>query len=332
MTLPHVDTWLASLADRDFAESTLRGYKDDLDLFAKLTEITDPLTATEATFDKFLGKLALRGLAPQSRLKHLVGVKSFFSWLTKRKMIATDPSEEVCGPIARTKQITTFTQDEIRRMIFAKPAPVEFRRKREPKCFFEQRTRCAPLLHARDSAMIGLSYSIGLRAREAASASIESFDPRIGKKGGGTFRAFGKYARAPELMAVDEKISALVMAWLEVRRAAGIPVTGPLFCDVWSKEPGGQLDYASIAHSLKRRMELVRIDAAGRRLSFHALRYSLATHLNDGGMTLVNISKVLRHKSITTTLKYLSLGAGLDIRRKSIGLLPWNRLPGIGEL
>jgi integrase len=56
---------------------------------------------------------------------------------------------------------------------------------------------------------------------------------------------------------------------------------------------------------LRKQVALAGIEPNGRRISPHIFRYTLATHLEEAGWHPQKIMRVLRHKSITTTLKYI---------------------------
>ena len=107
---------------------------------------------------------------------------------------------------------------------------------------------------------------------------------------------------------------------------------------------GAAADPRAVRKILLRRCSEVGIVAAGRRLSPHVLRHSLATHLLDAGVDVRKVQLLLRHRSIATTEKYLHadvdrLGAVLVRRsplegrgRKKVGPLRPAMAQLLGEL
>ena len=144
----------------------------------------------------------------------------------------------------------------------------------------------------RDRALLTLLYRSGLRVSEALALKPSGIDfahhrVRVlhGKGNKATVRGFHASA------------DAALARWLDVRKTLGLK-NGPLFCTL----SGGPLSDRQVRDMLKRRAARAGID---KRVHPHGLRHTYADELQQQGVPVSTISKLLGHSSIAVTSRYL---------------------------
>ena len=152
-----------------------------------------------------------------------------------------------------------------------------------------------PALEARNSAMVELLYSAGVRVAELVSLDLQQLelDERVA-------RVTGKGRKQRIVPFGDHAVTAL-NGWLAVRDTVlakrGVKPTDALFLN-WR---GTRLSTRSV-----RRMMEARCLRAGLRqtVSPHGLRHSYATHLLDGKADIREVQELLGHARLSTTQRY----------------------------
>lgn len=144
----------------------------------------------------------------------------------------------------------------------------------------------------RNRALIWMLYRSGLRISEAlalrpSDVDLSRHSARIlhGKGDKATTRGFHPSA--------DDALA----RWADTRKALGIKA-GPLFCTL----DGGALRAAYVRNLLHRLGGQAGID---KRVHPHGLRHTYAAELEDAGLTVSEISKLLGHSSAAVTARYL---------------------------
>ena len=144
----------------------------------------------------------------------------------------------------------------------------------------------------RNRALIWLLYRSGLRVSEAldlrpADVDLARHALRVlhGKGDKATTRGFHPTA--------DDALA----RWLDTRRALGIR-GGTLFCTL----KGGPVSDRYVRNLLHR---LAGQAGIGKRVHPHGLRHTYAAELEDAGLTVSEISKLLGHSSAAVTARYL---------------------------
>ena len=84
-----------------------------------------------------------------------------------------------------------------------------------------------------------------------------------------------------------------------------------------SKRPASGIGQYEVYRIFKRRVERAGIQARGRRLSPHCLRYSRATHWKEDGVPMENISALLRHSKLETAARYVHMGPMKRMKRRA---------------
>lgn len=312
---------------RNYSDATAVAYGCAIDDFEKTMGISDPGVVTTVDLDTYLGRKALAGLASSTRRMRIHALKSFFRFLRTRHFITHDPGVAVRPPVEKQGAISTLTEQEITRIIFDCPMPMAVRGEKEPDQIFLGRTRRRPATWARDSAMIGAGYVLGLRSEEVGRLKLDDY--RIDGRGIPTVSVIGKWAKEPKMMRLDRRTAALVDEWLARRRELRVDSIAlfPALSSVGLNKKELGISPFGFANALKRRILIAGIEIKSRRLSPHCLRYSRATHMYAKRIGLMEIQRHLRHRSIQTTIRYIRLGSGGALEKEAAGSVPWAELP-----
>ena len=145
----------------------------------------------------------------------------------------------------------------------------------------------------RDSAMLEVLYSCGLRVSELTSLRMQ--DLLFGE---GYIRVIGKGDKQ-RLVPISAAARDRIQLYLEKRRSAR---TGEEV--VVLNNRGKQLTRVMIFTILK---EAARRAGITKRISPHTFRHSFATHLLEGGASIRQVQEMLGHENILTTEIYTHL-------------------------
>jgi len=213
-------------------------------------------------------------MARSSVRLRISAMRAFHAFLLRRHEIGKNVLAEVLLPKAE-KQLPRFmTTTQVESLI---GAPEKTGKSKQ-----------APLwMAARDTAIIELFYSTGMRLSELAGLDVADVDV-IGE----TARVMGKGGR--------ERICPVGGPALEAisryRHAARVH-SGPLFLN----KSRGRLSARNIWAMIRSRLVQAGLPS---NLSPHKLRHSFATHLLDNGADLRSVQTLLGHASLSTTQIY----------------------------
>jgi len=248
-----------------------------------------------------------RGNEPRTRNQRLAALKSFFKYVGARQPSSLHIVEQVLKiPQKRYDEplVSCLTREEVEAVLQAANTP----------------GWCGQ----RDHAMLLTAYYSAARVSEFTGMDRRDAD-LSGREGRIRIRGKGRKQRAVVLPA---RPTAVLRAW-EAHLGPGVV---PLF----PGRAGERLTRSGAADRLSR--AVLRASAQcpslqGKRVSPHVLRHSMAMHLLESGVSLVEIALFLGHESIETTNKYLA--ASLRLKRKALESLPplgpWRRRPSEKE-
>ena len=265
--------------EKRLAANTVESYMRDLRQFAHyiLRQWDVPPRKVEREMiERYLGLLYERGSRKTSQARMLSGIRSFFNYLLLEEKIETSPAEFIETPKFGRRLPDVLTTEEIDRIIGAiDPSTPKGRR---------------------DSAMLELLYSCGLRVSELTTLRIP--DLFFGE---GYIRVTGKGDKQ-RLVPVSAVARDKIRRWLEDR--------GDLY-DKRKKEEtlflnnrGGRLTRVMVFMIIKQAAERAGIE---KRISPHTFRHSFATHLLEGGASIRQVQEMLGHENILTTEIYTHL-------------------------
>lgn len=205
---------------------------------------------------------------------HFAALRSFYKFLTRRSGLKSNPVVEVQLPKAEKKLPVVLNQKQVLELI-EKPLQVD-----QPKQ--------APVwTAARDTAILELFYSSGVRLAELAALNVSDFDLH-----NECVRVFGKGSKE-RICPVGTPAAEAIHRY---RNAARV-LDGPLFISKLRK----RLTTRAISDLFKKYHALCDIP---QNASPHKLRHSFATHLLDHGADLRSVQTLLGHASLSTTQIY----------------------------
>jgi integrase/recombinase XerC len=284
-------------AERNVSPHTVRAYQHDLSEYLKFLERQYPRLALDRkhrlVVRDYLAELHDHVFQRSTVVRAVAVLRAFYKFLVREGAIAQTPFVGLPLP-KREKRLPRFLSEEEMARLLELPA--------------HSRQRGA----LRDTALLELLYSSGLRVQEACQLNVEDVD-----LWSGMVRVFGKGGKE-RLVPVGRSALDRLHAYLatpspsmgEGRDGGGPPTltlphrgggkirgSGPLFLNL----RGGRLSDRGARFVVSR---WVRQAALRQKFSPHAFRHSFATHLLSRGCDLRTVQELLGHQSLVTTQTY----------------------------
>jgi len=264
--------------EKSSSDKTIRNYTLALRVFREwLKKLSPSLSWHELTADEFRAYLFEMMKQEKSRSTirlHFSALRSFYKFLVLRRGFPKSPLADVQLPKAERPLPTVLSLKQIEELL-ALPKNIPL-----PK----QSPDWLPL---RDSAILELFYSSGLRLSELANLRVEDVDFYSD-----TVRVLGKGAKE-RIVPVGSFASKAIQEY----RSATKVHSGPLFLSKL-KTP---ISTRSINNLMKKYLTHSSIAF---NVTPHKLRHSFATHLLDAGADLRSVQSLLGHASLSTTQIY----------------------------
>lgn len=265
--------------EKRLSANTVESYMRDLRQFAHFIlrqwDVA-PRKVEREMIERYMGRLYERGSEKTSQARSLSGIRSFFNYLLLEEKIDASPAEFIASPKFGRQLPDVLTTGEIDRIIGSIDLST-------PK-------------GRRDSAMLEVLYSCGLRVSELTSLRMS--DLFFGE---GYIRVIGKGDKQ-RLVPVSTAARDKIRCWLDDRRT--MSTTGRDREIVFLNNRGGRLTRVMIFTIIKQATRRAGID---KRISPHTFRHSFATHLLEGGASIRQVQEMLGHESILTTEIYTHL-------------------------
>jgi integrase/recombinase XerC len=287
---PFVELFLSHLCDeRGCSPHTLKAYAEDLSAFVTFLESRGDLSRFPGQIDRlliraFLADQTQKGTGKRTLGRRLSGLRSFYKFLIKRKLLEASPMDGVSNPKMPKTLPKCLSEADVRTLV--------------------ESVKAAGWMDLRDRALLELLYGAGVRVSELVGANLEDFDAVRG-----LLLVRGK-GRKERLLPVGACASNALSQWL-LRRAeaaggrVGLPAseqnpTSPMFVNRF----GTRLDVRSVRRILGKRLAAAGLPPGA---TPHTLRHSYATHLLDRGADLRSVQELLGHASLSTTQIYTHL-------------------------
>ena len=238
----------------------------------------------------YIQELEGRGLSPHSINFYISAVSTFFKYLVefdyRDKPNPCDTVQRVSTQGVEQKQ-EYLTEDEYTNLLQA----IKVRTAKARKFEFTS---------ARDTLLVTLNLTVGLRCSEALNLTVEQFNSDV-------ISIIGKGGKLRKFKVTDE-IRTRFNEYMEVRDQAFNDGEDSelLFVSVTGKE----LHVKDINKNLKKYCERCGID---KDITSHCLRRSCATHYLQEGIPVAQVSRLLGHSNPQTTMRYYKAdGADFD--------------------
>lgn len=264
--------------EKNYSQQTISTYRIALEQFYDFLKEMEIEKQSLDKFDTndirpFLSWLAERGNSKSTLKLKLSAVKSFFTYLKRKRVLTSNPATNVLSP-KKNKTLPNFLlENEITTLMnsFDENSPLGLRNK----------------------ALIELLYSSGLRVSEALQLEINSIN-----YGSRTLKVLGK-GNKERTVPVGEKAISSIKEYLKRRNEiADVAV----YCKALFIDDNGKPLTSSQAYNIVHKA-MQGITESPKK-SPHVLRHSFATHLLDNGADIQSVSEMLGHSSLSATQVY----------------------------
>lgn len=323
----HVDGWVASLHARAMSGKTVEAYVASVADFEKRMGAEDPARVDLQLLDRYMTRLALSGNSPATRRNRGNALKAFWRYLAARKIVPENIAAGLALPEKRRDAVSVLTTEEIEKVVFSFPGPVLRQGRKEPADWYARRVRRFTLAHSRDTAMLALAYSLGLRASEIGALNLADYSVNV--KGLASVRLVDtKWAREPLVRRISARVQGLIEAFLAERVSYRVnhPALFPPFNRGRLPEMTGRgVSAMTVRNALERRVLLAGVEVRGRKIAPHILRYTICNHNRESGMHDRDNQFFMRHKSIETTYGYFRMASDEKLSGRAVHFLYWER-------
>ena len=272
-----VHCFLAHLEnERRLSPLTVKNYHIDLQTvvaFCKNQHIPEWRALDTHRVRAYVASQHRGGLSGRSLQRRLSALRTFFNYLLRENIVASNPAVGVAAPKSPRKLPKTLDVDQIGSLLDI---------------------RTGDSLALRDLAMMELFYSSGLRLSELVHLTIGAIDLKDQ-----TVRVTGK-GNKTRIVPVGAQAVKAIRAWLNVRPLLAQPETQALFVNRSGK--------ALTQRAVQQRIQLwARKQGLDRHVHPHMLRHSFASHLLESSGNLRAVQELLGHADIATTQIYTHL-------------------------
>jgi len=265
------EEFVVSLRKQDRAQATILAYGTDIKQLIKFVESRGKVTPQEISYEdltEFLESLRGKNYTEKSISRKINSIRTFFRFLKDRKFVEQDPSTKLSHPKLETKPPHILTELEYRAL----------------------RDACRG--DARMNAIVELLLQTGIRIGELRQVRIE--DVKFDNKGKGSLHIQPSHRRKGHDIPLNLAAQRAIKAYLKVRPKAE---TNILFVT----RTGRAFLIRNIRASLNRYFEKAKIKKA----TVNDLRHTFIAYQIQKGVDVAHISKIVGHKRLTSTEKYL---------------------------
>lgn len=285
-------------SERNASIHTIKAYKRDIEQFSTL------MFPDEENFDNWgevdvycarslVVKFSEMELDRTSIMRKISALRSFFSYLEREEIVEKNPFSGLTTPKRGKRLPVLMSFEEIVRLL---EAPFKYQIIAGTNS--PGREADNQFVAIRDTAMMELIYSGGLRIGEAIGLNVNGVDliSDVVK-----VRGKGKQER---LCALGRPAAAALQRYIGERqaRASAKGVTAPLFINV----SGQRLTARTFQRNMKNYLMTAGLPHD---LTPHKIRHSFATHMLNSGADLRGVQELLGHSSISTTQIYTHVSA-----------------------
>lgn len=285
--------------ERQASQHTLAGYEQDIVQFVSLMyperqEFTEWREVDVFVARSFVVELQKVGLTKTSVLRKISAIRSFYRYMVRENIVEKNPFTGLNSPRKERNLPRVMSVDEITRLV---EAPQKYWIEANAKGT-SQDEDSGLFAASRDTALIELIYSGGLRISEATGLNFSDLDLL-----GDIAKVKGK-GKKERLCPLGRLAVKAIRNYLLLRRLRSGDERGN--APVFVNKHGTRLTPRSFQRNLKLYLELAGLPC---QLTPHKLRHSFATHLLDAGADLRSVQEMLGHENLSTTQIYTHVSA-----------------------
>ncbi|MBZ0154738.1 MAG: site-specific tyrosine recombinase XerD [Alphaproteobacteria bacterium] len=276
--IPLLDAFIFYLStERGLSRNTIESYSQDLrGFFGFLSPLAkEEFSFTREDIVRYIGRLRDNGYSTASISRFISTVKGLCKFLVIEKRIDENPAESLSTPRQWDRLPKALSIGDMKRLL-----DVELD---------------TPIF-VRDSAMLELLYSSGLRVSEVVSLKVNDINFE-----GGFLRVMGKGAKE-RVVPMNRRSAVKIKQYLYELRPLLLKKKQSPYLFLTGR--GMPMTRQRFWQALKKLGAI-----AGVELTPHTLRHTFATHLLDGGADLRSVQKMLGHSDISTTQIYTRVSA-----------------------
>lgn len=264
------------VVEKGLSRKTVDAYSADLIRFGRFLEKKETTAVADIDTQLILGyliQLRKQALGSRSRARHLISLRGFFAFLTREKIIETNPARQIDLPKTGMQLPDVLSVADVEALINA-----------------PDRTKPEGL---RDAAMLELVYGAGLRVSELIGLEMTGINLEAG-----FVRVLGKGGKE-RVVPVGRMATNAIRAYLDHSRPRLLKNGSSPHLFVTRRKGG--MTRQSFWNLIGRYSRLAKLK---KKVTPHTLRHSFATHLLEGGADLRAVQTMLGHADISTTQIY----------------------------
>lgn len=268
--------------EKNRSPKTIENYHHYLTRFLNFAQIDRPSALTEEVIRKFrlhlnrLTGLRGRGMKKVTQNYHVIAIRAFLKYLSKREIRAVSPEKIELGK-QEDRHIDFLDGPELNRLLNSPQGQ--------------------HLTDWRDKAILETLFSTGLRVSELCALDQDRIDLE-----GGELTVTGKGSKIRLVFLSDDAKKALNF-YMQKRT----DIDPALFIRIPKKESfekfaNLRLTPRSVQRIIKK--HAIQAGIVGKKVTPHTLRHALATDLLRNGADIRSVQTILGHSSVTTTQIY----------------------------
>jgi site-specific recombinase XerD len=264
------------LESRRRARATIVAYSKDIEQLLAFMENMGKKSVSEVSRDEieaFLKKLSGDNYTPKSVSRKINSIKTFFRFLKASGVITMDPAIEIAHPKYEVKPPRILSKLEYRAL----------------------RDACRG--DARTYAIVELFLQTGVRIGELAALSVA--DVKAGE-----LHVAAQEGHEERMVPMNKAAQEAIAKYLEVRNAT--TTNGQKSNALFITKSGRALLIRNIRTAIDRYFRVAGIENA----KVNDLRHTFIAHHLMAGTSITTLSKLVGHKRLSTTEKYLELVKG----------------------
>lgn len=258
--------------ERGLSQNTVKAYSRDIGLFQKLlTSKNKGLDSfSKADILDFLSEVKDKPYSTPSICRFISSIRGICRYMIIEKIIKEDPSENLQTPKKWERLPKALSLEDVISLLDSRTDNFTF---------------------LRDTAMLEILYSSGLRVSELVSLKLSNVNLEAG-----FLRIMGKGSKE-RLVPTNSRALDKIKKYTKELRPTILKKKQSDYLFVTNR--GSAMTRQRFWQTIKKYGKQIGID-----LSPHTLRHSFATHLLEGGADLRSVQKMLGHSDISTTQIY----------------------------